>query len=415
MLKKNKIPIWAGLLALSLLARPAAADETADFPGRERLKTAIWRLAGFLPDQGGLTRSLSVPGRGGGPWATVSLTFGEALDPWPESLTITVPEDSITVTDRRPFGGPDLRLTGEAAENAPEALTRLAETLVSRLLDRPRLEDFAWRAGAPGFDWARTRILYGARFGPDDLYLARFDPGRHLFKPYHENEFAEPVNLSGWDGRFPSARALVNGGQFYPDRRYMGRLRRDGREISPDDHPKWRGFLASGPRTGTGGPEAAIIDLENPEPGLTPDNYLNVMQSFMLLDRTGRIRVRDTANLAARAAVAQDREGRLLLMMTPAAISLHDLALVLKEPGLGLVRVLCLDGGFESQFLWRRDGKTFRVTGQHSLNPGRAVHLPGYHPTLPAVLAVEPRDFAPDQTPPKPKTGAAPRSGPGRR
>jgi hypothetical protein len=157
----------------------------------------------------------------------------------------------------------------------------------------------------------------------------------------------------------------------------MGRLRRDGRELSPGDHARWRGFLVSGPRSGAHKPDAAILDLENQEPDLEPDYYLNVMQSFMLLDRTGRIRVRDTARLAARTAVAEDQEGRLLLIMTPAAISLHDLALMLRDPSLKLRRALGLDGGFESQFLWRRDGKTFRAAGQYSLSPGRALHLPG--------------------------------------
>jgi hypothetical protein len=396
MLKKNKIPIWAGLLALSLLARPAASDEGghADFSGRERLKAAIWRLAGFLPERGGLTRSLSIPGPDGRPGATITLTFDEALNPWPERLALTIPaaEGSITVTDRRPFGGPNLRLTGEDAESAPDTLIRLTETLSRRLLGRPRLESFTWQSLAPGFDWAKTRINYGARFGPDYLYLARFDPNLYLFKPYHESEFTEPVNLSGWGERFPSATALINAGQFYPDRRYMGRLRRDGREISPSDHAKWRGFLVSGPRSGIQGPGSAIIDLEVPEPGQKPDSYLNAMQSFMLLDRTGRIRVRDTAYLAARAVVAEDREGRLLLLMTPAAISLHDLALAIKDPALKLVQALCLDGGFESQFLWRRQGETIQATGQYSLSPGRSLHLPGYRPTLPAVLAIEPRN-----------------------
>jgi hypothetical protein len=171
----------------------------------------------------------------------------------------------------------------------------------------------------------------------------------------------------------------------------MGRLRRDGLEISSTDHARWKGYLVSVPRAGSPpGPDAAIIDLENPKTSLTPENYLNVLQSFMLLDRTGRIRVRDTVNLAARAAVAEDQEGRLWLVMTPAAISLHDLALALKDPSLKLVQALGLDGGFECQFLWRRDGETWQATGQYSLSPGRAVHMPGYHPTLPAVLAVEP-------------------------
>jgi hypothetical protein len=396
MFKKNKIPIWAGLLlAFSITAGPAAADEAAltDFSGRERLRAAIWRLAGFLPDPGGgRSRSLDAPGLDGQPETIITLTFGENLNPWPESLELTIPaaQGLITVTDRRPFGGPNLHFAGEDAENAPEALTGLAETLVRRLLERPRVERFTWRTEAPGFDWARTKINYGARFGPNDLYLARFAPDRYIFKPYHESEFPGAVNLSGWGERFPALPALINAGQFYPDRRYMGRLRRDGQEISPDDHARWKGFLVSAPRAGpTRGPASAIIDLENQEPGLKPENYLNVMQSFMLLDRTGRIRVRDTANLAARAAVAEDQEGRLWLIMTPAAISLHDLALTLKD--LKLVQALGLDGGFECQFLWRRDGETFQATGQYSLSPGRAFHLPGYHPTLPAVLAVEPR------------------------
>ncbi|MDR2934876.1 MAG: hypothetical protein LBV70_03210, partial [Candidatus Adiutrix sp.] len=315
MLKKNKIPIWAGLLAFSIIAGPAAADEAAlaDFSGRERLKAAIWRLAGFLPDQGGRTRTLSVPGLDGQPETTISLTFGETLNPWPESLELTMPtaQGAITVTDRRPFGGPNLRFTGEDAENAPEALAGLAETLARRLLDRPRVERFTWRTGAPGFDWARTKIIYGARFGPSDLYLARFSPARYLFKPYHESEFPEPANLSGWGERFPSLPALINAGQFYPDRSYMGRLRRDGLEISPADHARWKGYLVSAPRTGSPpGPDAAIIDLENPKTSLTPENYLNVLQSFMLLDRTGRIRHRHAFHLAAPAAVAEDPEGR---------------------------------------------------------------------------------------------------------
>jgi len=395
MFKKNKIPIWAGLLAWAVMAGPAAAaDEAglADFSGREQLRAAIWRLAGFLPDQGGRTRSLAVPGLGGQPETILALTFGETLNPWPESLELTLPaaRGPVTVTDRRPFGGPNLRFPGEDPEKAPEALTGLAETLVRRLLERPRVERPAWRTISPGFDWARTKIAYGARFGPNDLYLARFAPDLYLFKPYHESEFPEPVSLNGWGERFPALPALINAGQFYPDRRYMGLLRRDGLELSAAAHDRWRGFLVSAPRAGKG-PASAIIDLENPEPGLAPENYLNVMQSFMLLDSTGRVRVRDTANLAARAAVAEDQEGRLLLIMTPAAMSLYDLALALKDPGLKLVQALGLDGGFECQFLWRRDGETFRATGQYSLSPGRAVHLPGYHPTLPAVLAVEPK------------------------
>jgi hypothetical protein len=276
-----------------------------------------------------------------------------------------------------PAGPGDETLSGNARR--PEAARRLAP--------------FAWQEAGPGFEWARAGLLYGAGPGPNDLYLARFDPARHIFRPYQETDMPGSVDMEGWAGRLTAALALINAGQYYPDRRYMGRLRRDGRDLSPDDHPRWQGFLVSDPRPEAppGLPPAAVIDRKNPEPGLDPSHYLNVMQSFMLLDRRGRPRVRDSANLAARAAVAEDRAGRILLLMTPAAVSLHDLALVLQDPRLELVKALGLDGGLEAQFFLRRGEENFLVTGPYALSSGRAVHLPGYRPTLPAVLAVEPR------------------------
>lgn len=421
MFDKIKIHI---LLALALLAFPgflAADGENGSgalnaFSGSEALRQAVWRLAAFMPPGApgdGGRRTLTVEDVSGLPPVTVSMTFDEFLDPWPSRLTIMFKAEAsdppvfFTMEDQRPFGGPNLRLDGAApadarsgkADKTGETEPRIFLDIITRLNERllaarPKLGAVKWRENAPGFEIARTRLLFGARLGPDDLFLARFDPSVYTFRPYHESEFPDggPTAMSGWADRIKGAAAIINGGQYYPDRSYMGLLARDGQSLSSTTHPQWKGFLAASPRPDAppGAPAAAIIDLHGSgrEPW-KPEHYHNVMQSFMLLDHNGIVRVRNSRNLAGRAAVGQDKAGRIVLIMTPAAVTLYDLALVLKDPRLELVRVMGLDGGFETQLLLRQGGAPFQSGGQFSISDKRAVFIPGYYKTLPSVLAVE--------------------------
>ena len=75
--------------------------------------------------------------------------------------------------------------------------------------------------------------------------------------------------------------------------------------------------------------------------------------------------------------------------MNPGAISLHDLATVLKSPELGLTRALCLDGGFEAQLFVRRHD--FISLGEYLGFPNETVYIPGLYHTLPSVITVERR------------------------
>ena len=110
----------------------------------------------------------------------------------------------------------------------------------------------------------------------------------------------------------------------------------------------------------------------------------------------GVIRVSDSRVLAGRAALGEDGGGRLILIMTPAAISLYDLASAVKAPALDLKRVLAFDGGFEAQLYMRRSEAGFVSGGQISISDNRAVYIPGYRPPLPAILAVQPLPGASD-------------------
>lgn len=410
--------LLVAMLAAAFLAKTPAlrADgevggDLLSFSGSPELRDALWKLAAFVPagESRGGSRALEVSDIKGLPPVAISLTYGEPLDPWPSGLELNFQAEAgnprlfITLRDRRPFGGPNIELGGPGAafsgrnDDVPgprSLMLDLLTNLNARLLAaRPRLSNVNWAEEAPGFESATAKLLYGARLGPDDLYLLRFDPAQFSFRPYHEMEYEgeSQAAIGNWAERLGGAVALVNGGQYYPDRSYMGLLKRGGRDFSQKTHQQWKGFIVSEPKPDAppGIPPAAVIDLDESQRLLRPEYYQNVMQSFMLLDNKGLIRVRESRNLTGRTALGEDGEGRMVVIMTPAAISLYDLALALKSPGLNLKRVMALDGGFESQIFMRCRASSLVVGSQFSITDSRAIYLPAYRPALPAVLAVE--------------------------
>lgn len=412
MFKQIKIKIFSGLLSLAaaFLSVPAAWGQGDGYfaEGAAPLKEAVWQLGAFVPATEGQPYSLrtlrltDVPGLQ--PTA-ITLKFDAPLDPWPAEISLSFQAESgeppliFTMSDRRPFGGPNITLSGlspqeYAGETPSDIFLEILERVNQRLLaGRPTLAPMEWTEQAEGLETAEGQLLYGVRQGQGELYLLRLDPGRYALRPYHEANFpnSEPADMAAWAARLSNAAASINGGQYYPDRSYMGLLKRGGVEFSAKPHAHWKGFLVSEPleTAPPNAPPAAIVDMETHRDDWLPRHYQNVMQSFMILDSLGRVRVKASRNLAARAAIAQDAEGRLILIMTPAAVTLYDLAVALKNSDLNLVSVMGLDGGFEAQIMLRGD-TTFISGGHFSISEKRALFLPGYSPALPAVLAVEP-------------------------
>ena len=259
----------------------------------------------------------------------------------------------------------------------------------------PLLSKFRWQIRESGLETATAYMRYGPRLGGRELHLIRFDPAKFTFKPWHERELGladknEEINIDGWAKKLPSALALINGGQYHVDRSYIGWLKRDGKFISGAAKSGWSGYLVSGPsgrNSNPATPYSTIIDMEEKGRKLKPADYENIMQSLMLRDAYGKIRVNNSFHLASRAAIGEDEEGRILFIMNPGAISLHDLAVVLGDPALNLKRALCLDGGFEAQMLWRdKDGEIFKSQAQYLVFPNETIYSPSLFRSLPSVI-----------------------------
>lgn len=147
-------------------------------------------------------------------------------------------------------------------------------------------------------------------------------------------------------------------------------------------------LLVSGPVAGP--PWAGIIDLEQSNPAMA-EHYRHVVQSMMLVDEKERVRVRDTEKNACRVVVAQDRLGRLLILVSEGATTLGELARWLPSAGLDIVRAMNLDGGIEAQIAIDTPELKLALYGQ--FGTGSTVFDQGVTPVrypLPAVIAVRP-------------------------
>ena len=239
-----------------------------------------------------------------------------------------------------------------------------------------------WKELANGVAFARVEATRYCRLGSPGVAAVRLDPAHCRIEPYHEREFTGSATILEWKERL-KAPVVLNAGLYDTNRRHLGMLRRDGRDLGGNRHVTWKGVLALHPRE-AGLPPAALLDLALPEDAALEEKYATVVQSMMLFDRNGDIRVRQSDRIARRSAVALDKQGRVLLVVTEGAYTLWDIGVLLRESGWDLVEALALDGGNEASLIVDLNGVRYRSFDNDESGADAATLV-----TLPAILAVQ--------------------------
>jgi hypothetical protein len=166
----------------------------------------------------------------------------------------------------------------------------------------------------------------------------------------------------------------------------MGLLKRKGQIISKEVHLSWKGFVVQDPVDK--GYQVGILDLDTAlENAPKPDSYGTVIQSYMVLDRLGRIRVKSTDRVASRMALGVDSAGNYIVVMALGAITLSDLATLMEH--LGIATALGLDGGLEAQIAINRPEGLEILEGHYSNNFLGNFKVDDFQPSLPSVIALE--------------------------
>ncbi len=223
------------------------------------------------------------------------------------------------------------------------------------------------------------------RRGPGRVWALRLERGAE-FVPYHfaSAGLSAPQPIEQWATHL-DAPVVFNAGQFDEKLNHLGWLKGEGVWLSELHRKQWLALLVSGPLDGP--PWSGIIDLEQSNPRIV-DRYRHAVQSMMLFDERGRVRVRESDLSACRTLIAEDGDGRLVILVSEGAMTLGDVARWLPGAGLDLVRAMNLDGGIEAQLAVRTPELSLAIYGQYGtgttvFDGGGQIRYP-----LPAVIAV---------------------------
>lgn len=403
---------------LALASGKAGGGQVDDFAD-ENLRALIWHLGGWLSpvgtdSAGRFLRSVALKGPDGADTLKLTMVFKEALDSWPMALEVScrAPKveglskndltDLITLSDARPFGRENL----SGHNGRKELLADCLSAFASQLGQGPWLEPLYFVPIEPGLFLAETSARFGPRLGSKDIIIFKASPDYFRLSPYHESEKDQwrdsPATIRLWAQRLPKALLIINAGQYYPDRSYMGILRREGLNLSAKPHRSWMGYVVQdkieslesfkqqSDEQSTENDSIAsdwrLIDLDTMASGAGPEEYATVIQSYMVLDQFGRVRVQKTDRLASRSALAIDQDGDIWIVLAPGALSLGDLALLLSH--MPVVSAMGLDGGLETQVALKGLEPKFWL-GSHTNNILGNFMTKDFPPSLPAVIALE--------------------------
>jgi hypothetical protein len=243
-----------------------------------------------------------------------------------------------------------------------------------------------WRSLQPGLEFATLRGEPYCRTGSPAIGVLRVDPARHRIRVHHytrETPGQGPPGILEWQRRLGSL-AVFNAGQYYPGYGYMGMLVSGGEVVSRKPHPEFQAALVAG-RDGSR-TRARVLDLAREPVDLGRREWDDVAQSFMLFDRQGGVRVRKSDRFANRTVVGEDGSGRLLVITTEGAYTLHDIATLLRGAKLGLTHAMSMDGGLEAEMCVAVGG--FRWASFGAWPRDGEPEVPGARAPLPAVVEI---------------------------
>lgn len=206
-----------------------------------------------------------------------------------------------------------------------------------------------WRAIGPGLDYRELEVQIDERM--DLLRLARADPAQLRFRVRYDS--GQPRRVSEW---LEAERALlaVNGGYFDPDNRALGLLIREGM-VYGSPYEGYGGMFAVGG-------EGVRVRWNVAQPYTPGEPLVYAIQNFPMLVLPGGAPnqgIDDNGKIAPRTAVGQDRQGRIVFVVSPGVLfTLTGFGAWLAASDLDLDTALNLDGGSSSGLLARNGDQT---------------------------------------------------------
>ncbi len=270
----------------------------------------------------------------------------------------------------------------------------LAPTLATQLTTPGAAQDAgdakaAWTLVAPGLELANlSHTETGTEADKVLITALRIDPARYDFCLYSVLwDSPQLLTSAEWAEQF-DLTAVINACMFLPDGRSPTAYLRRGEESHRQIASNYGGFFVSGPHR-EGLPRAAVLDKSDEGWEDLLSQYDTVAQNMRLLSAEGQQLWPENGPQHTIAAIAQDREGKILFLHCDSQVNVHRLVrALLAQPVLDLAKAIYVEGGSQSSLTLRTPGYTHTWTGTSpaDLLLGAALRFP-----LPTVIGIRPR------------------------
>jgi hypothetical protein len=247
-----------------------------------------------------------------------------------------------------------------------------------------------WRTLADGVEYRTFTLVNKPEVGDGVLHVVRADPSRVDLK-------AALVSEQGGEPR-PAGRWLddmglvvgINIGMYDTDQRTNVGYLRNGSHVS---NPKWRKShetaLAFGPKR-AGLPPLLMVDLDTPGATDQLTDYGTVVQNLRLVKGEAQSVWKTSTRRWSEAAVAVDKQGRLLFLFCRTPMSMTEFNDRVLELPVGIVRAMHVEGGPEASLSIHTGALSLDLSGSYETgfneNDGNAHQWP-----IPNVLGVAAR------------------------
>ena len=221
-----------------------------------------------------------------------------------------------------------------------------------------------WQTLAAGLEW-RTYLPDNSEIA--QLNVLRINPALYRFRAVYRDR--EPLGLAAWRQLEPNAAAIINAGFFDTSSRALGLVISDGERYGTAYQDRGGTFAVQDGRP--------TVRANRSQPYLAGEALEQAVQGFPLLVEKGEPTYfnRSTARRTRRTVIAEDKNGSILLMVSPfLGLSLADLSAYLPTTDLNIETAFNLDGG----------GSTMMAV------PDIPYSQPSFDP-VPTILALYPR------------------------
>lgn len=232
-----------------------------------------------------------------------------------------------------------------------------------------------WKQVAPGLEHRVLSVKLEEYSYRIEINAIRIDPDKwdFVFRGISQEIEAESKTPKEWCEKY-NLTAAINAGMYNGDYRTHTGYLRDGAHVNSRGRNSYKSLLAFNPKPNNSVPPVKIFDID--QPGVTIDSVLKdygtVIQNLRLIRRPGINVWGQQQNIWTEAALAEDRQGRIIFLYSSTPVSMHDFSKILLSSDLAVVAAQHLDGNAPAQ-LYLKTGKTELILSEE---PGLELPLP---------------------------------------